>query len=133
MKIYLSGAITNDKDFKAKFLYAERELIKLGHEVINPAKLCDIMPKSTTHSEYMSLCYPLIDMCDIVVVLPNWESSVGANLEVQYAKTIYPISYFFDYNFNPNVCEKSYNPCNECKYSGYMCVNCINKPYYGGK
>ena len=45
MRIYISGAITGTKDFRERFLEAEKELIAVGHDTVNPARLNDIMPK----------------------------------------------------------------------------------------
>lgn len=46
MRIYISGPITKDKDYYKKFLMAEAKLTADGHEVINPAKVGLLMPKS---------------------------------------------------------------------------------------
>jgi hypothetical protein len=45
LRIYISGAITGTKDFRERFLEAEKELIAVGHDTVNPARLNDIMPK----------------------------------------------------------------------------------------
>lgn len=45
MRIYISGAITGTEDFRERFLEAEKELIAVGHDTVNPARLNDIMPK----------------------------------------------------------------------------------------
>ena len=33
----------------------------------------------------MSLCMSLLEMCDVVVMLPGWKESLGANREYGYA------------------------------------------------
>ena len=33
----------------------------------------------------MSLCYPMIDMCDAIYFLDGWEESEGAKIEFEYA------------------------------------------------
>lgn len=38
MRVYISGPISNEPDYKAKFAKAEAELKEQGFEVINPAK-----------------------------------------------------------------------------------------------
>lgn len=51
MRIYISGAINGTKDFRERFLEAEKELIAVGHDTVNPARLNDIMPKDAPHEE----------------------------------------------------------------------------------
>lgn len=36
MIIYISGAISNDFNYKEKFKQAEEKLLKMGHAVLNP-------------------------------------------------------------------------------------------------
>lgn len=86
LKIYIAGPISNIKNYLEKFEDAKNKLKNAipNCEVINPAKLSEVMPNST-HSEYLKICYRLIDMSDIVVLLPDWKKSVGAGRERIYA------------------------------------------------
>ena len=54
-------------------------------EIVNPALINSLLPKSTTWEEYMSLYYPMIDMCDAIYFLDGWEESAGAKIEFDYA------------------------------------------------
>ena len=85
MKIYISGKITGTTDFLERFAQAQQILEEKGHEVINPALINSNMPKSTTWEEYMSLCYPMVDMCDGICMLQGWENSSGARIERLHA------------------------------------------------
>lgn len=85
MKIYISGPITNDKDYLEKFAKAETELRLQGVEVVNPAEILFTMPKSTTHSQYMIVSLALLSQCDAVYMLKGWQKSKGANIEFEYA------------------------------------------------
>lgn len=95
-KIYLAGPISNDPDYKEKFAREEAELTARGLIVINPAHLPQGLGDCT---QYMSLCFPMIDICDAVVMLDGWEESFGACREWGYAKamnkTIVPIDAFY--------------------------------------
>ena len=83
-RIYIAGKITGDENYKEKFAKVEQEFKKCGYEVLNPAKLDLIMPSSSTQDDYMSMCYPMIEMCDVVYFLSDWKKSAGATMEYQY-------------------------------------------------
>jgi hypothetical protein len=88
MRVYIAGPISNEPDYIKKFEKAKRQ-IKLmlpDCEVINPAKLSEVLPKGK-HYEYLQICYKLIAIADAVVLLPNWDSSIGAIKERLFAKT----------------------------------------------
>ena len=85
MKIYISGPITNKLDYISDFDRAEQELLSQGHEVINPAKINSYLPKDTTHNQYMTFSFALLDLADAVYQLPGWRYSTGACMEYGYA------------------------------------------------
>ena len=41
--------------------------------------------KSVPHEDYMHICYAMIDICDAIFLLDDWQKSVGARAECQYA------------------------------------------------
>lgn len=81
-KIYIAGKITGNKNYKDEFIKAECFLERQGHEVMNPA----YMGKGFLQAEYLHICKAMIDVCDIVCFLPNWEDSKGASYEMGYAE-----------------------------------------------
>jgi nucleoside 2-deoxyribosyltransferase len=83
-RIYIAGKITGDENYKEKFAKVEQEFKKCGYEVLSPAKLDLIMPSSSSQDDYMSMCYPMIEMCDVVFFLSDWKKSVGATMEYKY-------------------------------------------------
>ena len=87
MKIYISGAITNNPNYKEDFERAEDYLQREypNDEIINPALVNSFLPKSTTYEEYMNMCFCMLDMCDSIYMIKGWDKSCGANREYGYA------------------------------------------------
>ena len=84
-RIYLSGPITGIADYHQRFEKAKVELVAAGYKnIANPAELDGVINEAK-YEEYMSLCMSLLDMCDVVVMLPGWKESFGANREYGYA------------------------------------------------
>lgn len=88
MRIYISGPITGIKDYKKFFFAAEKMIRAKGHEVINPAKISQILPRDATHKEYMDICITMLRMCDAIYFLDGWEDSKGAKEECMAAKVM---------------------------------------------
>ena len=84
MKIYISGAITDNPNYKKQFAEAEKKLIAEGHSVINPAK----KNKGFEYKEYIDLGLIELMHCDAIYLLDGWMESRGSRLEFQYALTI---------------------------------------------
>lgn len=86
MRFYLSGPITGIDNYRENFKEVADKLKAEGYyDVINPAELCEVMPACTSWDDYMKIDLELLAMCDVVVMLPGWEQSRGANREYGYA------------------------------------------------
>lgn len=83
MKVYISGAITNNEYYKQQFAEAEEKLTAEGHSVINPAK-----NQGYTYKEYIDTGLFELMHCDAIYMLTDWVSSTGARLEYEYAKAV---------------------------------------------
>ena len=85
MKIYIAGKISG-LDREAMILKFEAAAAKLkaqGHSVFIPCVLpaYDDVP----HEDYLHICYAMIDICEAVFMLSDWQQSKGARMELQYA------------------------------------------------
>ena len=84
MKIYIAGKINGDPGYLDKFRGEAEKLEALGHIVLNPAAL----PEGMSKAEYMRICFAMIDCADTVFLLPDWQGSPGAQLELAYCRYI---------------------------------------------
>lgn len=95
MRVYLAGPMRGFPllNFPA-FIRAGLHLRGLGHEVFNPAEkdlaagFDPAKDKPLPLSEYMKKDLPAVCGCDAIVVLPGWEKSVGADIEVYVARKL---------------------------------------------
>lgn len=62
MKIYISGKIAGDPDYKGKFARAAAQLERLGATVINPATA----PEGLDKLDYMRICFAEMEAVDYV-------------------------------------------------------------------
>lgn len=74
MKIYISGKITGDRRYKAKFREVEKKLAAAGHIVLNPATA----PEGLRPVDYMRLCFAMMEAADVVLFMQNYQNSRGA-------------------------------------------------------
>jgi hypothetical protein len=101
MIIYISGPISNPdpervKANKAKFSEAESILRELGHEPVNPVN--NGLPDDASWAQHMRADIKMMMGCTHVAVLPGWEESKGANLEVYLAGQMeMPVKYVDEY------------------------------------
>lgn len=87
MRVYISGPMTGMKDLNfPAFNYYAGVLRAVGYEVVNPVEL---NPDPTTpwdkcmRADLKALCD-----CDALALLPGWENSKGAHLELHVAHRI---------------------------------------------
>jgi hypothetical protein len=87
-KIYISGKITGlDTDVATKLFkdaenYAKDEM---GYEPVNPMELCE-QDDTWEWIDYMRVDIKALVDCDAILMLPNWEDSDGAKLELVIAQ-----------------------------------------------
>ena len=91
-RIYISGKITGESNYKSIFEKAEKELTSKGYDVINPCKVAEY--EFFTYEEFMKMDFLLIEMVDAIYMLKNWKTSKGAKAELRYAEALGKKVYF---------------------------------------
>ena len=100
-RVYISGKMTGlpiEEIFK-NFNSVEDTLVDNGNAVINPAVLWHL--KDTTPfsaQDYLNIDFAMMEVCDTIIVLPNWETSSGAKKEISFAYCIDLEGYFLKEN-----------------------------------
>ena len=84
MKMYISGKITGDDDYRSKFAAKELELTRQGYNIVNPC--CIGEHEFLSYEDFMHVDFALIDVCDAIYMMRDWKSSSGAQRELSYAR-----------------------------------------------
>ncbi len=96
-RIYVAGPMAGHPDLsRATFARAADALRDSGHDVVNPHDIAPWThdgPCPTSYSSndghsaacYLRTCLREMLLCDLVVFLPGWESSVGERTEMMAA------------------------------------------------
>lgn len=115
--VYIAGPMSNQPmwNFPA-FFDAENQLLELGYAVSNPARHDGVTidealsmagsPERPTHpwAWYMKRDLPMVMNADFLCLLPGWQESKGARLEVHVAKALgIPLMILKDGNLVPRV------------------------------
>ena len=86
MKVYIAGKVTGLEKAEVfkKFNESVSQLKKQGCITMSPAVLA--LNGGFEHSDYMHVCFAMIDVCDAVYMQKDWRDSKGALMELQYAR-----------------------------------------------
>jgi hypothetical protein len=85
-RIYLSGPMTGLPALNFPAFHAEAARLRaLGYEVVNPAEISAGM---TSWGDCLRNDLAALLTCDAVVLLPGWEKSNGAHLEMHVAHRV---------------------------------------------
>lgn len=87
-RIYISGPMTGKPDYnRAAFNIVAQRLRALNLYAMNPVELNAHLKEPTWHACLRNDIKALVD-CNVLVLLPGWEESAGARLEVHIAKQL---------------------------------------------
>lgn len=80
--LYLCGAISNDPDYKEKFMKTQRALEKAGYKVSNPVIFCG---KETDWNKCMRKCLRVLSRKKYLAYIDDEIASHGRDLEKNIA------------------------------------------------
>jgi hypothetical protein len=83
-KVYISGPISSDPDYKGKFAAVAEKLKELGLEPVSPTGA----PEGLSYRQYIDSGLDLLMGCDMICMLPGSIYSQGAMLEQSYAQIV---------------------------------------------
>lgn len=104
MKLYLSGKISGDPDYKKKFEHFENIFAGAGHSVMNPARIK--MYDAFKWEDYMVVSAAMQSLCEAIVLLPDWMESRGARCEANAAHNLKQQIFFLKKEGNCIWCRK---------------------------
>jgi len=94
MRLYLSGKITGNENYKADFADGRAKLEKAGYDVCDPTTFD--FPDDVSWIDAMKHDIREMLLCDGVALFSNWASSTGARIEARLAgdlgMTVLPLS-----------------------------------------
>ena len=106
MKVFISGPVSGHPDYKEKFKEIELKLAEQGYSVINPSAILDLdangesnVDHLSKYQENMNNCYELIDECDAIFHMNEWNKSHGCQQEHRYATIKGKILMYEEYMF----------------------------------
>ena len=83
-RVYVAGPMTGIEDFNYPAFNAVADQLRaLGYEVENPADHGIV--EGAQWADYMAYDLTRLGLCGVIALLPGWENSEGAKLEVQIA------------------------------------------------
>lgn len=97
MTAYLCGPVTGMPNRnEAQFEAVARQLEAIGFETMVPTR---IVPPSAKWEAAMKICLSSMTKCDLLIALPGWQASKGAQIEHDVAKKLgIPVLYAEDQN-----------------------------------
>lgn len=84
--IYISGPMTGLPNLNRSAFNTVAALLRdAGHTVINPVEIGESLPAGATWHDFMRADIAALCRADTLVLLPGWERSAGAQLELHIA------------------------------------------------
>jgi len=82
MKFYIAGPVSDQPNYNVEAFKSVSDLIA---DSGNAALYTSLLPKGMSEPEYMKFAHAMLEVCDVVVLLPRWSMSEGAVAEFHWA------------------------------------------------
>jgi hypothetical protein len=114
LQVYIAGPITGIEGLNAEaFKDAEEKIRAKGYLPVLPHDLFDgIDDGQMQYDNYIEGCVSALALCPTIVMLPGWENSRGANIEVNIARIMQKKIIPF-WNIDKELPTKSTNQIND--------------------
>ncbi len=84
MKIYIAGPMTGYPDYnRTAFFSKAKELMEVGHIVLNPA----LLPAGLCESEYMDICLAMVRSANAVYLLKGGRNQLALVQSTSWLKS----------------------------------------------
>lgn len=81
-KFYIAGPVSGQPNHNVEaFKSVADQITDSG----NAALYTSLLPKGMSEPEYMKFAHAMLEVCDVVVLLPRWSMSEGATAEFHWA------------------------------------------------
>jgi hypothetical protein len=81
-KFYIAGPVSGQPNHNVEAFKSVADQIT---ESGNAALYTSLLPKGMSEPEYMKFAHAMLEVCDVVVLLPRWSMSEGATAEFYWA------------------------------------------------
>ena len=85
MKVYISGPVTGNKEYKEQFGSMSYLLKREGHGAVNPVQIMEPVRGVLDYKTILQADLELLEGCDGILMMPGWEESQGAQKEYDKA------------------------------------------------
>lgn len=85
LKFYIAGPVSGvDGKNRAAFKDAADLITSNGHIAL----YTQLLPEGLSEADYMKFAHAMLEVCDVVLLLPRWSLSVGAIAEYHWAEKL---------------------------------------------
>lgn len=88
MKIYISGPVTGNREYKEQFGSMSYMLKKDGHQPVNPVHIMESVRGVLDYKTILNADLELLGGCDAIIMMKGWKDSEGAQKELKKAQRI---------------------------------------------
>ena len=88
LKVYISGPMTGNKNYKEHFGSMSYLLKKSGHKPINPVHIMDSVRGILDYKTILNADLELLEGCDAILFMSGWDNSKGCKKEYDKAERL---------------------------------------------